>query len=169
MPDWREFPVQRIAAVEDVRQEAARVWVPPPLVYAAGIVVGLWLHSRYPVDILPAGIRPVGWVLIAAGVLISASAIRLFQRAGTTVNPRRPVRALVTDGPYRFTRNPMYLGLACVHAGVAFAARSLWTLVLLAAVLMMIQRIVIKPEEQYLRQRFGGEYERYAARVRRWI
>ncbi len=155
--------------MEDMRHETAGVWVPPPLVYAAGVAVGLWLHGRYPIDVLPAGIRPVGWILIAAGVLLSASAIRLFRKAGTTVNPRRPVHALVTHGPYRVTRNPMYLALAFVTAGVALVATSLWTLVLLAVVLVVIQRIVIRPEEQYLRRRFGAEYEGYAARVRRWI
>ncbi len=85
------------------------------------------------------------------------------------MDPWRASSALVTSGPYRFTRNPMYLGMASLYAGIALAFGLLWSLALLLAVLVVIDRGVIAREERYLERRFGDEYRIYKQQVRRWL
>ncbi|MBV8230410.1 MAG: isoprenylcysteine carboxylmethyltransferase family protein [Planctomycetaceae bacterium] len=94
-------------------------------------------------------------------------AVATFRRLGTTPNPAGPTTALAVGGPYRFTRNPMYLGLVFLMAGLEFLANALWPLVLLPVVI--VRRAVIDREERYLTAEFGEEYLRYKARVRRWL
>ena len=91
------------------------------------------------------------------------------RRAGTNVDPREPSTAIVTDGPYRFTRNPLYLSMALIYAGIACRANALPAAMLLPGVLAVVQKGVIEREERYLERKFGGEYIRYKGRVRRWI
>ncbi|CAA9468084.1 MAG: hypothetical protein AVDCRST_MAG65-497 [uncultured Solirubrobacteraceae bacterium] len=150
--------------------EHAGVPVPPPLIYAAGYLVGLGLQRALPLSQPPAGAaRPLGALLVAAGVALPAAGITLFGRRGTSVLPVRPTTALVTSGPYRLTRNPMYVGFGLIHAGVALRRRETWPLLLLAPVLLAVDRIVIRREEPYLEGVFGDEYRRYRRRVRRWL
>lgn len=144
----------------------------PPVIYAALFGVGYIAHRLAPMhlfDELPPAVRRFGWVLVAFGVLVGASAGFLFFRAGTTPNPRRPTTALVAQGPYRFTRNPMYLGLALVYLGVALLLNAAWPLVLFPVAIMLVERWVIAREEVYLERRFGDAYRAYKARVRRWL
>lgn len=154
----------------DGRAPGPRVRVLPPLVFLAVIVLGLAVGYVLPTRVAPPGLAHwVGAVPAAAGLLLGASAAGLFRLAGTTVHPHRASSALVTRGPYRFTRNPMYVGLTLVTLGVGIAAQSLWVLLLLPAALRVIVLWVIRPEEAFLRERFGGAYEAYLARVRRWL
>jgi len=111
----------------------------------------------------------LGWILAGAGVALAASAIALFRRASTSPVPNQPTTALVAQGPYRFTRNPMYVGLAALYAGVALLANSWWPLVVLPVVLMVIRWRVIAREEAYLERKFGDAYRAYTTRVRRWL
>jgi protein-S-isoprenylcysteine O-methyltransferase Ste14 len=95
--------------------------------------------------------------------------MRTIEKAGTPIRTDRPVPRLVTDGPFRFTRNPGYLGLAMLYAGIALLRNSLWAILLLPVVVYVIQREVIGREERYLERTFGEEYLAYKARVRRWV
>lgn len=131
-----------------------------------------WLASRGPVVGVPDGLR---WtavvVLVAVGLAFDGPALWAFWRSRTSVNPLRPERAtaLVTGGVYRFTRNPMYLGmLAHLLAWAAYLA-SPWALPGPVAFVAYITRFQIVPEERALAARFGDEYRRYTARVRRWL
>lgn len=154
----------------DVYEGRGPVPVPPPLAYLAGFGVGLLIGLAAPPPELPTALRVAGGVAgIAALLGLDTTAMRRFGRRGTPVNPARAARALVTDGPYRFTRNPMYLGMACAYAGAALAADALWSLALLPAVLLVVDRVIIAREERHLVARFGDEYERYRRSVRRWI
>ena len=90
-------------------------------------------------------------------------------RARTPIDPRKSVARLVTHGPFRFTRNPSYLSFAVYYVGIASLVNTRWPLFLLPLVLLVVQRGVIEREEQYLERKFGQEYLRYKARVRRWI
>jgi protein-S-isoprenylcysteine O-methyltransferase Ste14 len=92
-----------------------------------------------------------------------------FRRARTSLVPVRPATALITDGPFRFTRNPLYLGLALLYLGIALWLGVLWPVVLLPALILLVQQIVILREEAYLESRFGEAYRAYRARVRRWL
>lgn len=151
----------------------AGVRFPPPFVYIAGLCLG-WLLDRY-VMMLPIPTTGDGIVwkiadlLIVAGILLSVWGIATFRSAQTSIIPNRSASRLVTSGPYRFTRNPMYTGLAMAYAGIALLIGSYWPFILLVVVLLIILRLVILPEERYLAQAFGAEYAGYCARVRRWV
>jgi protein-S-isoprenylcysteine O-methyltransferase Ste14 len=103
------------------------------------------------------------------GAVLMISALRAFSRAGTPVDPYEPARALATDGPYRFTRNPIYLGFALVYLGFAIVLNALWAVALLPVVVVVVDRGVIAREERYLERRFGEDYRAYKAHVRRWV
>lgn len=145
------------------------VVAPPPLIYAAGLLLGWGLQRFWPRPWLPVSwARPLGLVFLLAG-LIGIAGVVAFRRAGTTPNPWQPTTSLVTGGPYRFTRNPMYVGFTLWYLAATSWLNTLWPLLLLPLVLLVMQRGVIAREEAYLRRRFGREYEAYGARVRRWL
>lgn len=148
----------------------AGVIAPPPLIYLAGIVIGVVLRYPGSVRFLARGLGyGLGAVLILSAVWISVWGIREMRRAGTAVSTRIPTTALVTTGPFRFSRNPLYVSLTLYYLGIAIAAQSPMALVLLPVVLAVMQYGVIHREERYLEDRFGAEYVRYSERVRRWI
>jgi protein-S-isoprenylcysteine O-methyltransferase Ste14 len=154
----------------ETTQEHAGVIVPPPLLYAVPLGLGLLLQRASPTPFLPRTVaRLLGWTLVAGATAVEAWFILTMRRAATPINPRRPVVRLVTDGPFRFSRNPSYLALAAYYVGIASLVNTRWPLVLFPAVLMVVQRGVIEREEQYLERRYGEEYRRYRAHVRRWL
>ncbi len=152
--------------------DTSSVRVPPPLIYAGLFLVGYAVHRPVPLRLwgnVPPPARLAAWVVVGAGVLLAASAVWLFRRAGTTPNPARPTTALVLHGPYRFTRNPMYVGLGLCYLGATLLVNSVWPLVLFPALIVLVQRWVIAREEAYLERKFGAEYRAYRTRVRRWL
>jgi protein-S-isoprenylcysteine O-methyltransferase Ste14 len=152
--------------------DTSGVRVFPPLIYAGLFSVGYTADRLAPMHLfvsLPPAVRLVGWGLVALALLVSGSAAFLMFRAGTTPNPRRPTTALVAHGPYRFTRNPMYLGLALLYLGLAVLVNSAWPLALFPVAIMLVERWVISREEAYLERLFGDAYRAYKARVRRWL
>jgi len=151
-------------------RNAPGVVAPPPLIYLAGLLFGLALQRLLPSpERRPAAAARLGGVLLVAGVGLAASFLVSFRRAGTPVDPRKPSTALVTTGPYRFTRNPGYVALALIFAGIAVLGGGVWALLMLVPTLVVIDRGVIAREERYLENSFGDEYRRYRARVRRWL
>lgn len=159
-------------AVKSDERDTAGVLAPPPVLFGVGLLVGFVLHAIHPIRIVPGAgvfVRGAGVALIALGVLLSTAVVRVFGAAGTPVRPRRPTARLVFDGPYRYSRNPDYIGQTLVYAGIAVAANSWWPLLILPVVLFVVQRFVIEREERYLEAKFGEEYAEYRARVRRWL
>jgi protein-S-isoprenylcysteine O-methyltransferase Ste14 len=152
--------------------DTAGVLAPPPVLFGAGLVIGLALHALHPIHIASSSVsvvRGAGVALVAIGLLLSTSVMRLFGAAGTPVPPYRPTARLVFSGPYRYSRNPDYIGQALVYVGVALVANSWWPLFILPVVVFVVQRFVIEREERYLEAKFGQEYREYRARVRRWL
>ena len=150
--------------------DSAGVKVPPPLIYLAGLVIGFLAGRWLPNFSAPVVVsRILGGLLIGLGMVLAFSAMRAFRKVGTTIRPDRPASTLANAGPYRFTRNPMYLSLAFVYAGIAILGQSLWALLMLPVVLLVIRYGVIAREEPYLERQFGEAYTSYKARVRRWI
>ena len=148
----------------------AGVRIPPPLLYAGAYLAGLALERRLPLPRPPAVIaEPLGGALVLLGGALPASGATLFRRRRTSVLPHRPTTALVTSGPYELTRNPMYVGFALAHAGVALRRRSTGALLALVPALAAVDRLVIAREERYLSRAFGEQYRTYTARVRRWL
>jgi protein-S-isoprenylcysteine O-methyltransferase Ste14 len=151
-------------------RDNAGVVAPPPLIFAVPLVFSLFLNRRTKLPFLPAGLtRLLGWPLLIGGLLFGGWFVTTFRRADTPVDPYKPVSNLVTDGPYRYTRNPGYLGFAAVYAGVSCLKNSLPSITLLPAVIAVMNRGVIEREERYLEEKFGEEYLRYKHSVRRWV
>ena len=148
----------------------AGVRIPPPLLYAFALVGGYMLNRLYP---LPVGntrlLTVLAWALAVAWAALTVSSVGNFWRSRTSIVPVRPATALVIAGPYRFTRNPMYVGFTLLTAGIALFMNTWWPILLLAPVLLIVRWFVIAPEERYLRRRFGVDYESYMGRVRRWV
>ncbi|MEK1943617.1 MAG: isoprenylcysteine carboxylmethyltransferase family protein [Pseudomonas sp.] len=155
-----------------VDPDSAGVRFPPPLIYLGALLSGLAAERFVALHFF--GIDR--WLLVATGALLFAvgaakmlAAAGLFRRLGTHVPPSRPTTLIATTGPYRWTRNPMYLGMALVYAGIAIGFDGAIALALLPLVLIVIQRQVIAHEERYLEAKFGDDYRRYKAKVRRWL
>lgn len=143
---------------------------PPPLIYTLAIIGGWIAHRRWPLRVgfpIPREIVAAGLIVVCT--VLCAYAIGLFRRSHTSPIPIRPATALVTWGPYRFTRNPMYVALAGFTIAAGLLMNTWWPVVLLVPTLLIVQRFVIVPEERYLRRHFGEEYDVYARRVRRWL
>jgi protein-S-isoprenylcysteine O-methyltransferase Ste14 len=150
----------------------AGVAFPPPLLYAVPLAVGWLLHRWYPLPITTgrSAIRMILAVIcILAYILLFFSAFASFRHARTTLIPNRPAAKLVTSGPYRLTRNPMYLSLVALYLAVTLLVNSWWPLILLPLVVLLVNRTVISREEGYLSQTFPADYAAYRARVRRWL
>lgn len=151
-------------------QTSSGVRIFPPLIQIASIALGFLLQWAVPLR-MPENLRPVmlaGYVVLAIALgLMAWSVIGMF-RAGTTPNPTRPTTALLIHGPYRFTRNPMYLAWELVCVGVGLAANAPWVIVMALPAAFVTLRLVIDKEERYLETKFGAEYLDYKARVRRW-
>lgn len=154
----------------EAHRGARVIFIPPPLYYAAGLAVGMVANSLVA---LPLGGRPAttvaGAVVAALGLALALAGIAAVIRHRTTIVPHHPVSTLVTAGAYRLSRNPMYTGLAVVYLGLALLFGSWWPLALWPLVLLAVRQLVIRPEEEYLTQRFGRPYAAYRSRVRRWL
>ncbi len=154
----------------DETRDAVGIGVPPPLLFRGTLAVGLLISRIAPRPFLPRRVaRAVGAVLFGLGMGVGTSAFLTMRRAGTDVRPQRPTTALVAEGPFRYTRNPIYQSFALNYAGIATFANALWALLLLPGVLVAIDRGMIAREERYLERKFGDDYRRYKAQVRRWI
>ena len=148
----------------------AGVRVPPPLIYVVLFGLGLVLHQIVPLTFLPqAPARVAALLFLSCYVLLFGWSYLLFHRAGTSMVPIKPSAALVVSGPYRLTRNPMYLSLLCLYLAVALWFDVVWALILVPLVVLAVQRLAISKEERYLEQKFGDAYRQYRAHVRRWI
>jgi protein-S-isoprenylcysteine O-methyltransferase Ste14 len=156
--------------VPDDEHDKAGVVAPPPLIYLGVLAAGLLLNRRVPVCALPRGVaRGAGWPLLGGGVLLLVWFEQAMRQADTPTNPYKPSSRVATEGPFRYTRNPGYLSMAMIYAGIATIANALWAVLLLPVALLVIRRGVIEREEDYLERKFGEEYLRYKAQVRRWI
>jgi protein-S-isoprenylcysteine O-methyltransferase Ste14 len=154
----------------DDGQDTPGIWLPPPLVYLLALLVGLLLDRRVHVPFLPRGVaRLLGWPLVGGAMALAAWFARTMRGADTTMHINKPVSRVVQDGPFRYSRNPGYLALTMIYAGIAVLRNALWAVVLLPLVLHVIEREVIEREERYLERSFGEEYLAYKARVRRWV
>lgn len=152
-------------------KDHANVLIPPPLALAV-CVVAAWLIDRvWPVPFLPLGLPRwlIGGALIAAGLATEAWSLLVFRRARTSVLPMRSTSAIVEAGPYRYSRNPIYLAMFLTVAGFAVALDSLWQFAALIALYVVLRWAVVAREEAYLTRKFGATYLEYARRVRRWI
>jgi protein-S-isoprenylcysteine O-methyltransferase Ste14 len=153
--------------------ETAAVIIRPPLLYLACLLLGLALERVLPLPLnlpeTPLARWTAGGGLIVIGLAIMAAGISNFSRAATPVPSNQPVRALVTSGIHGWSRNPIYVGMSLLYAGIGIAAHSPWVLILGIPLLIILRYGVVAREETYLERRFGDAYRDYKARVRRWL
>lgn len=149
--------------------------VPPPVAYLGPLLLGLLFNRKFPIPFLPRrSARVLGVPLIGGGALLGSWTYRKMRSADTPIIgeplvPGRPTTTVITDGPFRYSRNPGYLGAAMVYAGIASLANAFWAILLLPVTLFVMRRTAIEREERYLEGEFGEEYLGYKGRVRRWI
>lgn len=154
-------------------RDTAGVIAPPPLIALAVVVIGVVLDWLVPAYVLTrlltlTGCLIIGVPLMAAGCALAVAAKRSFDRVGTDPHPWHPTRALATGGVYAHVRNPMYVGMALLVAGLGIALASDWTLAMLVPAALVMHVGVVKREERYLEAKFGDEYRRFKARVPRY-
>jgi len=142
----------------------------PPLIYLGFLALGVVLDLIWPAAVIPDLPQyVVGFAFIALGVALLTLCVRRFRAAGTNVETHKPSNLVVTEGPYRISRNPIYLALTLIYAGIGVAGDLPWVLALLLPLVALMHYGVIVREEAYLEQKFGAEYQRYKERVRRWF
>lgn len=158
------------------RRDGPGVWFPPPFVYLLAFLVFYWVDRA----LLPVGLGRLsggdgrvatiaGGCVLGLGLALDAWSLGRFWRAGTSALPFRPASRFVAVGPYRFTRNPMYLGITLGVIGLGFLLDSAWVLLAAFVGAAAIHAFVIPREERYLERRFGTSYLDYKQRVRRWL
>lgn len=150
-------------------ERGPNVLAPPPLLYLGPLLAGLALNRLLPLPRLPRPLRLLGLPMLVGGTALAGWFLATMRAAGTPPDPREPPTALVEEGPFRFSRNPAYLGMALVYSGVSVLAGGGWPLLLLPGVLTVVVRGVIEREEEYMAERFGERYESYRERVNRWL
>jgi protein-S-isoprenylcysteine O-methyltransferase Ste14 len=144
--------------------------VRPPLVYLVAIALGLLLELIWPLRLAPTAIGvPLGAIAVFLGVALFLYAVRTLRSAGTPVPGDRATTTIVDTGPFRFSRNPIYLSFSLVVLGIAFSVNSWWLVATLALAVALMSLVVIPREERYLERRFPTEYLPYKASVRRWL
>jgi protein-S-isoprenylcysteine O-methyltransferase Ste14 len=147
--------------------------IPVPWVFILAYLIGFVVQLYLPIPIRAPEIVRIaliaGLILVVAGVAVAFSALGIFRKRSTTTIPFETPTSLVTSGPYRFTRNPMYVGLTLVYLGVAGTRAEVWPVIVLPVLLAYVNFIVVPVEERHLHDAFGDAYEQYGARVRRWL
>ena len=160
-----------VVETQEAHNDHARVIAPPPLIFVPMIVAGAVLQLFFSLELFPRmwiG-HAAGWPMVAAGTLLVVWAVLTFRRAGEDVNAYKPTSAIVSRGPYAFSRNPMYISMVLIYVGISVIVNTLWPIIFLPASLIMMQYGVIFREEEYLKKVIGAEYQQYRASVRRWL
>lgn len=159
--------------MNETRRSNPGVHFPPPFLFAAGFLLALALERWAFSFRFGAGSRPAtlltGWLLLAVSASLVLWAARTFSRAQTAIMPFKPASRIVTSGPYRFSRNPMYVGLTLMYVGLSLLMRLVWPILVLPLVLLALFALVISREERYLGDAFPVEYAEYRRHVRRWL
>jgi len=142
----------------------------PPFVFLGGIIIGFIIDLIIPAPFVPEAYDlPAGLFVLALGIALMAWAVRTFNESGTNVDVRRPSTTIVSSGPYRYSRNPIYLAMGLIVLGASIWLNSLWILFSLVFIIPVIETGVIRREEKYLEKKFGQRYQEYKAKVRRWV
>ncbi|MDE2173132.1 MAG: isoprenylcysteine carboxylmethyltransferase family protein [Patescibacteria group bacterium] len=150
--------------------DSPQIIAPPPLIYLSGLTMGIVLHWIRPLPFLPGNLAlPLGVVFVVISIALIVTAMRAFVKAKTNIDPRKSATSIVSTGPYRFSRNPIYLSMTLLTVGIAMWVNTLWILIALVLVLLIMQFGVIAREETYLARKFGEEYLQYKLKVHRWL
>jgi protein-S-isoprenylcysteine O-methyltransferase Ste14 len=167
-----ETPSGRAASDARDSHGIAGVIAPPPLIFLGFLVVAAVLEAVVPMPTLalfPYVRYVAGTLLFIIGLVIGIAGIQGLHASGTNISTDLPATALVVDGVYRWSRNPLYLAMTLAYVGLAIAAGSAWAIMFLIPLLVVMNILVISREERYLEREFGDAYRAYKSRVRRWL
>ncbi|MES9854701.1 MAG: isoprenylcysteine carboxylmethyltransferase family protein [Candidatus Thiodiazotropha sp. L084R] len=154
----------------DSESDHAGVNFPPPLIHAVGLIAAVVLNQIYPLSLPQLGLLWwVGVTLTGFTFILASLSFRQFSLEENPVAPNQQIKGLMTSGPFRYTRNPLYLALALLHIGIALISGIAWLLMSLLPVLLIVRYYVIAREEAYLTRQFGQAYLEYQRRVHRWF
>ena len=154
------------------KEGGARVRLPPPLVFLASIGAGValrYLVAPPPLPLTRAALVAVGALIVVAALALGMAAFGWFKKTGQDPTPWKPSPELLLQGPYRFTRNPMYVSMALLQIGIGVALANLWVIVGAALSLVVVHYAAVLPEEAYLDEKFGEPYRDFKKRVRRYL
>ncbi len=144
--------------------------MPVPMVYFIFILMGLGVDYFWPFSFLPQSIlNPIGYTVIILSFLLFGLVLREFSKSNTSIDHRKPTTEVIVSGPFRYSRNPVYVSLTMLVIGIAIVADSIWVIVTAVPSVLIIHYFVILKEETYLLDKFGDEYQQYMRTVRRWI
>lgn len=156
--------------MSEAQEDHARVKIHPPILLLIHIFAAFLLNWLFPLPFTFAKILVwVGYLLTLVGIGLAFSAAGRFMKAHPTLDPHGSVTEIVTSGPYRFSRNPIYLGFVCLLIGFPFIFSNYWGLILSPVLMVSLFQLIIKHEETYLEKKFGDVYSSYKSRVRRWL
>jgi protein-S-isoprenylcysteine O-methyltransferase Ste14 len=155
-----------------MQKDSPGVYIPPPLVYVLVFLIALFIQKKisfndslFHLEIT----RIFGIVLFGVALFFLFTSLRIFFKSKNTLILIRPASSLQTNGIYNISRNPMYVGLACIYLGITCFIGNWWDLILFPILVLIIQQFIIYPEEKYLYRRFGQAYLDYKLKVRRWV
>jgi protein-S-isoprenylcysteine O-methyltransferase Ste14 len=152
------------------RKDHADVKIPPPVLASLHILAAFVLNRIFPLHLPFAYILLfVGWLFVLLGLVLAFAGVRELMKARTSIDPHGSVFTIVTSGPYRFTRNPIYLGFVCMLIGFPMSFGTWWGVILAPVFILLMNTLVIQHEEAYLEKKFGDEYTSFKSRVRRWL
>lgn len=144
--------------------------IPPPLIYIFTLLIGIGFNYLWPTSLLPSSWAfTVGAVLIVVSILIMPPVLLSFRRATTTFDVNKAASTLITDGPYRFSRNPTYVSLTLLYIGLGAIFNNVWILILVVPLFLVIDLWIVRREETHLEEKFGEAYRRYKSATRRWL
>lgn len=152
------------------KKDTAGVLAPPPIIYLAFFVIGMELDYLWPAPLFPKPLQYIiAFAIIAASGVLIVAVFRAFSKAKTSIDPYKPTTAIISSGPFGYSRNPAYVALTLLFIGCAVAVDGLWLLAMVVPAVLTIHYFVVLREETYLERKFGTEYLDYKARVRRWV
>jgi protein-S-isoprenylcysteine O-methyltransferase Ste14 len=150
--------------------DTAGVAAPPPLIFLVCLLIGIGLDFLWPIPLLPESFQYIlGLVLLALSGALILFVWRAFSKTGTDINPYKPTTALITTGPFAYSRNPAYISLVLLFIAIAVLIDGLWILAMVIPAILIIHFFVVSREEVYLERKFGDDYRKYKSAVRRWL
>ena len=151
-------------------KDATGFIVPPPIVCLVCLMAGFGLDYLWPLPLLPRPMQyTVGFMLVVMGFVLFGWALKAFSDSKTSIDHRKPTRAIITGGPFRISRNPVYVSMTICFVGIAVTVDSIWILLMALPTVVILHHFVILREEAFLERKFGAEYLGYKAAVRRWV
>jgi len=149
----------------------ANVIIRPPIIYLIPLAIGIILNAWMPLILLPDPLigNLIGWPLLIAGIFLMVWALKIFSKGGEDKHPNTPTNKILKDGPYTFSRNPMYLAFNIIYVGIVLIVNTIWLIIFLPIAFIILHYGVVIREEQYMGKKFGTEYKKYKSEVRRWL